>query len=97
VLHLGEFKAGDSFGISCAYEDSLVGVTITAHVRKDGALVQVLGVSTPVSQSYELSASPASTSAWPLGFLECDIRYSSGGNVSRTETFTLEVVRGVTQ
>lgn len=92
MLHLGEFKAGDSFGLRAVYEDLIVGDGIACTVRKDGALVQALtvGAVNYPAKSYELSALPTQTTTWPLGRLRADIKYTRGGAVVHTETFEFD-------
>ena len=94
MLHLGEFKAGDSFGLLCNYEDLQLGDDVASSIRKNGALVQVLIVAgvNYATQNFELSATPAQSSAWPIGRLRADIKYTRGAAIVHTESFEFDCV-----
>lgn len=78
--------------------------TATSEVKTlDGTLVDVLSVTlaAPVSPStlwtIQLFADAAVTETWPLGMLNCDIRYiDAGGNVIYTPTFQFNMVQEIT-
>jgi hypothetical protein len=94
VLHLGEFKAGDTFGLRCVYEDLTLGDTVACSVRKDGALVQALSVTNLdyATKSYNLSAASTQTLAWIRSTLRADIKYTRGAAVVHTESFEFDCV-----
>lgn len=102
-LELINIKRGDTFSVTCAiplaFGQSLTGVS--AQVRRDGALTESLLYSvlapTATEFKYALSATATQTAAWALGRHICDIQYTAGSVVASTETFGINVIRGVTE
>lgn len=78
----------------------LTGYTFTSQVKSlvDGATVATLTCA-PLSQSTQkgwLNVKSASTTAWPVGLCQMDIKAVVSGNIQHTETLTFQVVEGVT-
>lgn len=78
----------------------LTGYTFTSQVKTaEGTAVATLTCA-PLSQSTQkgwLSVkSGASTSTWPLGLLQMDIKAVVSGTTQHTETLTFQVIDGVT-
>lgn len=104
-------KRGDSLILGCrATGDNgvplpLAAYTVTAQARQGEQLVATLVVQVVDASAgtFELRAPGDSTTAsWPLGAVDVDIRYEqtlAGGQrlVRSTESFVINVARGVTQ
>lgn len=78
----------------------LTGYTFTSQVKTtEGAAVATL-TCVPLSQSTQKGwlnvKSGASTSAWPLGLVQMDIKAVVSGTTQHTETLTFQVIDGVT-
>jgi hypothetical protein len=78
----------------------LTGYTFTSQVKTaEGTAVATLTCA-PLSQSTQkgwLSVkSGASTTAWPLGLVQMDIKAVVSGTTQHTETLTFQVIDGVT-
>jgi hypothetical protein len=96
-------KAGASFNLALAFNsDAGVAIdmtpfTVAAQVRDaEGVLVTDL----PITLQPTLgtgSISVLDTSGWPLGMLRCDVRVSSSTEVLISQTFSILVLRAVTQ
>lgn len=70
------------------------GYIIKSQVRQGNKLVCDLNFSLLSNTTYRLSGD---TSAWPIGFLSCDVKYTTTtGQVLYTETFTIEIERRIT-
>lgn len=97
-------KRGDTLSLACVDDTGdITGVTIEASVsmvRTDirGYFEESLTVTeTDLSAGeYTLSATAAETEDWPIGRLNCDIKYSVGGQVERSETFYINLLERVT-
>ena len=94
-------KQGTSFSVSCVYKadgtnpTDLTGITITSQVRTyEGELVATLSpVETTDIGEFTIYAE---TSAWPLGRLIWDIKYTTVSNKVHTETVEIRVSRSAT-
>ncbi|EPP8767392.1 hypothetical protein QDT13_002524 [Acinetobacter baumannii] len=78
----------------------LTGYTFTSQVKTtEGAAVATL-TCVPLRQSTQKGwlnvKSGASTSAWPLGLVQMDIKAVVSGTTQHTETLTFQVIDGVT-
>ncbi|MGT2549017.1 hypothetical protein ACQCTT_00595 [Acinetobacter geminorum] len=78
----------------------LTGYTFTSQVKTlEGAAVATLTCA-PLSQSTQKGwlnvKSGASTTAWPLGLCQMDIKAVVSGVVQHTETLVFQVIDGVT-
>lgn len=89
-------KRGDSLSYTCTDNSGdLTGAVITSGVKL-GRFYEELIV-TPVdlaAGTYTLSA--ASTDAWPVGTLVCDIKYLAGSQIQHSATFEIIVKDRVT-
>jgi hypothetical protein len=102
-------KRGDTLGWRATGTDSdpdrdLTGVTVACQIRKTDSLrtlVATLDCSEPeVTDNVAVSnitATAPSQAAWPFGDHECDVKWSLGGEVFRTETFRVSILREVTE
>ena len=100
---LPDFKAGDTFELSCKVPLAF-GTTITSidsMVKNSGVLVQGLTVTITAPDAtyyyFTLSATDAQTALWPLRTLKCDIQYTIGTKIASTDTFLIPVIEGVTE
>ena len=100
-----EIKRGGDFELACALRNSGMAVPITGWQvdcwlrGQGGRLVQQLAVdiTDAAAGAYRLSATPAQTTAWPVGELAGDIRYrDDAGRVMHTASFTVTVVEAIT-
>ena len=100
-----DFKRGATFSVQATYKDStgapinLTGITITSSVRDVSDTLVLSLTCTPLNQSTnagQYTISGGSTAAWPVGELEWDIQYSTGGVITYTETLTLNMITSVT-
>lgn len=78
----------------------LTGYTFTSQVKTlEGAAVATLTCA-PLSQSTQKGwlnvKSGTSTTAWPLGLCQMDIKAVVGGVIQHTETLIFQVIDGVT-
>lgn len=101
-------KRGDTLGWQVTGTDSdvdrdLTGVTAECQIRKTDSLrtlVATLDCSVPeVTDNVavtDITATAASQAAWPFGDHECDVKWSLDGEVFRTETFRVSILREVT-
>ena len=99
-------KKGDTLALSCKLTEddgtaiNLTAVTITSQVRKavGSELVANLTVVVTNAALGEYSLTSTDTSNWPVDTLICDIKYSFGSpSIIRTETFSIEVLKAVTE
>lgn len=99
------FKRGDTFVLQgqvtvADAAQNLSGWTVASQVRNGSTLLTTLSVSW-VDQAqgiYRLTGLPASTAAWPVKMLACDIQYTSpAGQVISTETFGINCIADITQ
>lgn len=99
------FNRGDTFSRACRYKadnvnpTDLTDITIKSQIRQQsGALVAELVVTKRDQDTqtgvYVLTC--ADTSLWPIGTLEWNIRYTTAGGITSTETLELKVIRSVT-
>lgn len=90
-------KPGDSFELG-ASDDSgdLTGTEIESAV-KNGDFYYRLTVTPGDLTKGEYTLSAEDTSSWPVGWLDCDIKYTAAGVVSRTQTFRVYVDEKVTK
>jgi hypothetical protein len=71
------------------------GVEIEAAVEKDGWYYELTVAEDDLSEGrYTISAED--TSDFPIGTLNCDIKYTVAGIITYTDTFYVEVVERVT-
>lgn len=97
------FKRGDTFQLELSVSNNgeavnLTGWTIASQVRSKSKLISTLAVeyTDRVLGIYRLRDN--NTSDWPLGMLVCDIKYTTDdGQIVHSETFEIEVQRGITQ
>lgn len=97
------FKRGDTFQLELSVSNNAAPVNITgwviaSQVRTKSRLISTLAVeyTDPALGIYRLRDN--NTSDWPLGLLQCDIKYTTDdGQVAHSETFEIDVQRGITQ
>lgn len=97
-------KRGDSFVLACTYRQDGVAAsvalyTIRAQLRDSSSqLVQELSVSkaNQTTSPGVFSIAGGATGAWPLDILRCDIQFTEGDTVRSTQTFSVEVIEGIT-
>lgn len=104
ILQLPNFKRGDTFNLACVYKQngtpvSVAPFTIRAQLRDSGnVLIQELAVSkanqTTSPGSFTISA--GATIGWPIDLLRGDIQFTENGNIRSTETFSIQIIEGVT-
>ncbi len=94
------FKRGDTVTMDVADTDNnLVGATVEAAVML-GSFYEALTVSNfdDAAGTYTLSATAAATAKWPIGSLDCDIKYTfSAGDIDHTNTFQIQINNRVTR
>lgn len=103
ILRTTDVKRGATFSLA-GYVNLPPGTwAIDSTVRDPaGVLVEqitatIVAPIPPETQSaVALSASPAQTSEWPVGTLNCDVRYTSADLVLITPTFNIIVEESVT-
>lgn len=96
-----EIKRGDTLSLAGPVRGLPDGVWAIASSVRDSsdALVANLtaGISGSAAAGFVVTLE-GSTSAWPLGFLYCDVRLTDAdGNVKRSQTFMINVVQAVTR
>lgn len=104
ALQLPPFKRGDSFVLACTYKQDGVAASVALYTIKaqlrdsSGQLVHELSVSkaNQTTNPGVFSLVGGATGAWPLDILRCDIQFSEGDTVRSTQTFTVEVIEGIT-
>lgn len=98
------FKRGSTFSLA-GYASLPTGDdwTATSEIKDQrGTLVQELTVTieAPVAPETKwpilLFASAEDASVWPLGALNCDIRFDYNGNIVYSPTFVINVIANVT-
>lgn len=95
-------KRGGTLTLACTLVDDGVAVPmpgwiISSQVRHQGQLVASLAVDY-MERVGDYILTVTDTVAWPLGVLQCDIRYAnSGGHVMHTRTFEIEIEEAVTR
>lgn len=99
-----EIKRGDLLSLDVVRTDvngapvNLTGMTITSQARITGfsANLTVTVINAAAGQ-LRLSAAAAATALWPVALLSVDLKYDAGGgNIRRSKTFGLRVVKEVT-
>jgi hypothetical protein len=104
-------KQGDSFILGCSAADEqgqpldLTDYAVTSQARQAGRLVADLVVefvNRPLGEFEIRAPGDSTTPSWPVGPVEVDIQYQKPGlpgllSVSSTETFVVDVQKGVTQ
>jgi hypothetical protein len=102
---LPDFKRGDTFALACTYKidgapASITGLAIASQIRTvAGDLVAALTVtaSDQVATPGQFTLSAASTTAWPIAGLRCDIQITDGAVIISSDTFLVPVVQDITQ
>ena len=95
-MHLS-IKQGTTLYLPCTDDTTdLTDVTITAAVRIGSTFYQALTVS-DIDTSAGTYVLSADTDLWPIGSLECDIKYDGETYVSRSESFEIVVKSKVTK
>lgn len=103
VMQVFDIKHGDTFVARCVYLDAAglpadyvaLGVSIASAVRQStGELAGTLSV-TPGAGVGEFTLR-GSTSAWPVGRLRWDIKFTVGSEVFSTQTAVIDVTKGIT-
>lgn len=90
------FKRGDTIRMSVTDTDNdLSEFTLSSGVRLGNfySALEVQNLDTDAG-TYDLVSS---SDAWPLGSLDCDIKYSATSGVRYTETFQIIIVSEVTK
>lgn len=101
-----EIKQGSTLAFSGVHTDkdnvavSLDGITIEADMKL-ATVRQPFTVTKAVDQvaqpgEFILNIDNTTTATLPLGKYDCDLKYSEGSVVTRTDTFVIEVVKAVT-
>ncbi|QCO57452.1 hypothetical protein EOK75_17210 (plasmid) [Pseudorhodobacter turbinis] len=92
-----KIKQGETLSWSVEDDSGDISGTVIEAALLGNGFYQTL-VITPIDLTvgtYEISATD--TSGFPTGSLSCDIRYTAGGIVVATDTFYVEVLKGVTR
>lgn len=77
---------------------NLTGYTVTSQVRDAmGNLVATLPMTVAAPSTGQYSITVPNTTAWPIAVLRCDIKATSGGQSTYSDTFTIRVGQAVTQ
>jgi hypothetical protein len=96
-----EVKKGETLEVQCVYQvngvaASLSGVSVRSQVRSDaGGLISELAV-VPGQNTGEFTLT-ADTTTWPVGVHKWDVKYTSAGKTTFTDTVDLSVVEAVTR
>lgn len=92
------FKQGATIGFECTYGGSLVGYDIDCQVRDANKnLIHEFDVDVQDAEAGTFLLVPVSSSLWPVGRLQFDIKYVYDGNTIYTDTGYIEIIRAVTQ
>jgi len=91
-------KRGDTFAASVTDSNGIAGITVEAAIRQ-GAFYELLTVDIVDADAgiYSLSAPASVTGNWPLGLLTCDLKYSIGDTVGRSQNFEIYVFERITE
>lgn len=90
-------KPGETLEWACVDDaGDLTGTTIAAAVKNGDFYYALTVTETDLTiGSYSLSA--ASTSTFPVGWMDCDLKYTVSGVVTFSDTFRIYVDPGVTK
>lgn len=97
------FKRGSTFTATVTYSPTsgdptdLSATTVTSYVE-DANGVEYEGTVTKAgdNMSFTVTIADTVTEAWPLGPLLWDVKYITAGNVTISDTVTLNVVKNIT-
>jgi hypothetical protein len=94
-----QFKRGDTLTLSVTDDDvNLANVTIESAVKHGSKFYQALTVSDIDADAGTFIMAASSTSNWPLGSIDCDIKYTTvAGEISRSFTFQIMIIEEVTK
>lgn len=99
-----EIKRGDRLDLDIIRVDAdgnpvnLTGMTITAQAKITGFSANLtVTVVAAAAGHLRLSCPAASTALWPVAVLSTDVKYDAGGgDIKRSRTFGIKVVKEIT-
>jgi hypothetical protein len=98
-----EVKRGDSFSLFCTRTDAdgdavnLTGVTVTSQMRYRSELIDLTPtIVSAAAGTFTLTADAAATESWAVVDYDCNVQFSSGGQVVSTATFQVRILEDVT-
>lgn len=94
-----QLKRGDTLTMNVTDDEvNLANVTIESAVKHGSKFYQSLTVSDIDAGAGTFSLSCADTSLFPIGSVDCDIKYTTeAGEISRSFTFQIMIIEEVTK
>lgn len=96
-------KRGDTFFLTVTRMDdagavvNLTGTTVAAKMRSGAAEITLTAqVTNAAGGTVALSAAAAATELWTPGLYNCDVEFTTGADVTSSDTFRVLVVEDVT-